>query len=156
MCVSFTGDEPETEFVNKKVGQEIEEKTSFVKAYQRVSDKVERECWTKKDAVHLQGLQSKMKSIQDELKDSRPLYMKLLKEVANSTREEVDVVGMIAKGMAKIKIFERKRTEKDKAVDSLELVVRSLAVVKTILKEAKEFWLDTVKFIKTFLIPVCF
>ena len=63
---------------------------------------------------------------------------------------------MLAEGMAKIRIFERKTTEKERAVDSLELVVRSLTLVKTILKEAKEFWIDTAKFIAKELIPVWF
>ena len=152
----FTGRKPDTKWVNEKVGSEIVEKKSFVKAYVKVGDKVDRKCWTKKDAVHLQQLQSKMASIQSLLKDSRPAFMKLVEEVAKSRREKVDVVGMVAEGMAKIKIFERKTAGKERAVDSLELAVRSLTLVKSILKEAKEFWLDTATFIKTFLIPVCF
>ena len=64
--------------------------------------------------------------------------------------------GLVAEGMAKVKIFDAKRDEKDKAIDSLDLVVRSLFMVKTILAETKEFWEDTAKYIKKYLIPVCF
>ena len=156
MRVSFAGRRPDGKRWYNVGSDVVVEKTSFVAAYVKIGQKVERTCWTKKDAVHLQQLQSKMASIQSLLKHSRPAFMKLVEEVAKSRREKVDVVGMVAEGMAKIKIFQRKTTGKERAVDSLELAVRSLTLVKSILKEAKEFWLDTATFIKTFLIPVCF
>ena len=58
--------------------------------------------------------------------------------------------------MAKVKIFNRRRTGKERAIDSLELSIRSLQLVKKILRDAKEFWVDTAKFIAKKLIPVSF
>ena len=145
---------PPKEFENVKVGQTVKEFVNFVKSYERVNDKVDRKCWTKKDKVHLAELEKKMGSIQTRLKNSRPQYMLLLKQMANSTANKVSIVGLVAEAMGKIDLFDTSRKEAEKTLDLLELVVRSMMMVKTILKETQEFWDDQAKFIERKLIPV--
>jgi len=94
----------------------------------------------------------KMDAITTLRADIRPTYMMLLKELASTRSKKVEVIGLIAKGMAKVKNFKETADEKQKSIEKLDLVSRALQLVQVILDESKEFWEDQVKFIQKNLI----
>jgi len=128
--------------------QNYRTRTTYRTTYQRISDKIERKCWQKKDVVHLQSLQSKIKSIKKLLNDSVPIYRLLLQQFADTQREKVEIVGQVSQGMRRMKLFSKMKSEHERALDSIDLMVRSLTLVKIILMEAREFWEDQANLIQ--------
>lgn len=114
--------------------------THYKKESLRISDKLDRKCWKKKDQVHLNKLTHDMDAILKQLNRTRPRYINLLAGLAQMKRERIDVFEIVAENIAKLEIFNATKTETRKVVDTLLLVMDSLRVVKSIMAETKEFW----------------
>jgi len=156
LCVTKGGNRvnpPPTQYEKVKVGQEMETIVNYVTKTVQTGERTNRVCWTKKDAVHAQSLKDKTAAIDKKIRELTPTYMLLLRQMANSTDNKVNVVGMVAEAMAKIDMYAVGQTEAEESMNVMDLLVSLMNLVTTILNESQEFWDDQAKFIKQKLIP---
>merc|ERR1711953_1242451 len=75
-------------------------------------------------------------------------YRLLLQKFADTQREKVKIIGQVSQGVRRMKLFSKAKSKHGRALDSIDLIVRSLTLVKTILMEAREFWEDQANLIQ--------
>jgi len=94
----------------------------------------------------------KMDAITTLRADIRPTYMLLLKQLASTRSKKVEAIGLIARGMEKVKVIKETTGRKLKSIDKLGLVFRALMLIKVIMKSSQEFWETQIEFIQKNLI----
>jgi len=85
----------------------------------------------------LDKLTNDMEDIQTRLRETRPRYVKLLERLTKMKREKVDVFGMVAKNMDKLESFSDTKSGEERVADSLQSVIESLKLIKTIIVEGE-------------------